>query len=60
MSPEELTRRDQLEEEIEALRQARRRDQALLRSPVAAPSGYPKKDLRRDCLEAKEEFLHRG
>ena len=60
MSPEDLTRKDKLEEDIESLRHARRRDQALLRSPVTAPAGYSKKDLRQHCLDAKEEFLQRG
>lgn len=59
MSPEDLTRRDTLGQEIESLRQARRRERALLGSPVAAPSGYSKKELRRHCLDTKEEFLQR-
>jgi hypothetical protein len=59
MSPEDLTRRDTLEEQIESIRNMRRRDQALLRSPVTAPAGFSKKELRRQCLETKEEFLQR-
>jgi hypothetical protein len=59
MSPEDLTRRDQLDADRESLRHAHRREQALLRSPVTAPSGYSKKELRRHCLDTKEEFLQR-
>lgn len=60
MHPEDVTRRALLEEQIEAVRRERRRERALFRSPVKAPAGFPKKELRRQCLEAKEEFLQRG
>ena len=49
-----------LEQAIEEKRQERRRERALFRSPVTAPAGFPRKDLRRMVGEAKEEFLQRG
>lgn len=59
MSPDDVTRSERIEEQLEAVRQARRREQALFRAPVARPAGYPTKELRRLCLEAREEFSQR-
>jgi hypothetical protein len=59
MQPERNARSEQLQESIESVRQAKRRQRALLRAPVTAPSGFSKKELRQQCLEAKEEFLSR-
>lgn len=60
MSAEDRTRKEQVEEQIESLRQARRRERALFEAPVKPPAGYSRKELRRMCLEAQEEFSHRG
>jgi hypothetical protein len=60
MSAEDRTRKEQLQEHIESLRQARRRERALFKAPVTPPAGYSRKALRRMCLEAQEEFARRG
>lgn len=59
MQPERDARTEQRQESIESLKQAKRRASALLRAPVTAPSHYSKKELRQQCLDAKEEFLSR-
>jgi len=60
MRVDDLTSREAREDAIEKSRQARRREQALLRSPVRTPSRHLRKDVRRIAQETKEELRLRG
>lgn len=60
MSAVDRFRKEQIEDYIDSMRQARRRERALFRAPVVPPRSYPSKELRRMHLEAKEEFSRRG
>ena len=59
MQPERQARTEQRQDSIESLKQAKRRERALLRAPVEAPSSFSKKALRQQCLDVKEEFQSR-
>jgi hypothetical protein len=60
MKVDDLARNARLQESLESVHQAKRRDQALFRSPVKAPENFPNKESRRLYAEAREEFLRRG
>jgi len=60
MRVDQISRTDRLTEVVEDLRAERRRERALLRAPVVAPSGFPKKAVRRFAQEARDEFRLRG
>ena len=60
MQSNDQARSELLDAAFESLRQARRRERALLRSPVTAPERFPAKLVRRYCKEARDELLSRG
>ena len=60
MQLDDLTRNERIVETLEAAKQRRRRERALLRSPVTAPKGFSPKEVRRLCQETRDEFLRRS
>jgi len=50
---------ERFDEQREAIKAARRRDQALLKSASVAPASVSKAEQRRMYLEAHEEFSRR-
>lgn len=60
MQPNDQSRNERIDESLEAERQMRRRERALLRAPVTKPADFSAKEVRRFAREAKEELLRRG
>jgi len=60
MQLNELVRSELLDASCEAVREARRRERALLRSPIKAPANFSRKAIRRFCKEAHDELARRG
>jgi hypothetical protein len=60
MNLNDLSREEIVRERIEQVQNAKRRDQAFMRSPVTAPPQHLTKDVRRIVAETKEELRLRG
>jgi hypothetical protein len=60
MQVDELTRSQTRAEAVEQIKQARRRERALFRAPVKAPTAFAKEEVRRVCAEIDEEFRLRS
>jgi len=60
MKTDELARSERLVESLDQVRQAKRRDNALLRSPTTAPENFSGKEVRRLCQEARDELMRKS
>ena len=60
MDLNDLTREELVRERIEQVQNAKRRDQAFMRSPVTTPPQHLTKDVRRVVAETEEELRLRG
>ena len=60
MKTDELARNERLVESLDQVRKARRRDNALLRSPTTAPENFSGKEVRRLYQEARKELMRKS
>ena len=56
MNLNDLSREEIVKQRIEQVQNAKRRDQAFMRSPVTAPPRHLSKDVRRFVQETKDEL----